>query len=65
MGKVSLKRGITLLVGEKGLKDLNHMTNVCLVGIHSLKSFPQGACQLNGHERLDDTLLNAIKHLSK
>ena len=33
MGKVSQKREIALLVGEKGLKDLDHMNDVCLVGI--------------------------------
>ena len=61
---MSLKRDITLLVGEKGLVDLDHMVDVCLVGIHSLKSLPEGACWLNARERLNDALLNAKKHPS-
>ena len=64
MGKVSLKREITLLAGGKGLEDLDHMTDVCLLGIHSFKSLQEGACRLNAHKRLNDTLLNIIKHPS-
>ena len=55
-----MKREIALLTGEKGLKDLNRTTNVCRVDIHSLKSLPKGAFQLNARERLNVTFLNAI-----
>ena len=61
---MSLKREITLLASEKGLEDLDHMTNVRLVGIHSLKSLLERACWLNMRERLSDTFLDAIKHPS-
>ena len=61
---MGLKREISLLAGEKGLKDLDHMIDVCLVGIHSLKSFLQGVCWLNVSRRLCDALYNAINHLS-
>ena len=53
-----------MLVSKKGLEDLGHTTDFCLVGIHNLKSLPEGVCRLNAHERLIDTLLNVIKHLS-
>ena len=58
------EREITLLAGETGLKDLDHTTDVCLVGIRGLMSAPEGACQLDACERLVDAFLNAIKHPS-
>ena len=61
---MSLKREIVLLAGEKGLKDLDHTTDVHIVGKHNLKSLPKEACHLNTRERLMDTLLDAIKHPS-
>ena len=61
---MSLKREIFMLASEKGLEDLDHMTDVCLVDIPSLESFPDKACWLNTCERLRYALLNAIKHPS-
>ena len=61
---MSLKREIDLLAGEKELKDLNHRSNVCLVGIHSLKILLEGVCRLNARKRLSDAMINAIKHPS-
>ena len=61
---MGLKREIALLVSEKGLKDLDHTIDVCLVGIHGLKSLREEACRLDAHERLSDVFLNAIKHPS-
>ena len=54
---MSQKREIALLTCQKGLEDLKHTTDVRLAGMHSLKSLPEGACQL-------DSLLDAIKHPS-
>ena len=45
-----------MLASEKGLEDLDHITDVCLVGMHSLKSFPDGACWFNARES-DETRL--------
>ena len=64
VGKVSMKQEITLIAGEKGLKDLDHMTNVRLIGIHSFKSLSEGACQLNTRKRLSDILLDGVRHKS-
>ena len=47
MNKVGLKREIDMLAGDQGLEDLNHMTYVFLVRIHSLKSMLEGVCRLN------------------
>ena len=59
-----MKREISLLVGDKGLEDLDHTSDVSLVGIHGLKSFLEGVCRLDARKRLSDALLDAIKHLS-
>ena len=40
------------------------MIDICLVGIDGLKSLPEGACQIDVRERLNNTLLNVIKHPS-
>ena len=61
---MGLKRGIALLVGEKGLKDLYLMIDVFLVGIYCLKGLPKKALWLVVYERLNDTLLNVMKHPS-
>ena len=61
---MGVKREIALLAGEKGLEDLDHTSNVSLVGIHGLKSFLEGACHLDAHKRLSDAFLDAIKHPS-
>ena len=62
MAKVGMKREISSLVGEKGLKNLFHMTNFCLVGIHCFKGLPKGSFRLNACKRLNDVLLNVVKH---
>ena len=59
-----LKRDITLLPSEKGLEDLYHTTDVCLVGIHHLKGLPKGGRHLDTSERLSNALLNIVKHPS-
>ena len=56
------RREVRLLLGEKGLKDFDHMIDVYLVGKHGLKIFPEEACRLDAHERLDDALLSALRH---
>ena len=61
---MSLKREIALLASEKGLEDLYHMTDVCLVSIHGLKGSSEGAQQLNRCERLGNALFNVVKHPS-
>ena len=43
MGKMGTKREITMLVDEKGLKDLDHTTNICTLSIHGLKGMLEGA----------------------
>ena len=37
MAEMGLKREIALLIGVKGVKDLSHTTNNCLIDIHGLK----------------------------
>ena len=37
--KVGMKREIVLLASNKGLEDLYHTTDVCLVSIHHLKVY--------------------------
>ena len=62
--KVNLKREIALFTCEKGLEDLYCMTNVYLVGVYRLKGFPEGAHQLDAHERLGDASIDVVKHQS-
>ena len=61
---MGLKREIILLAVEKGIQDLYHMTDICLVGIHCLKGFPKRARRLDECERLGNAFLDAVKHLS-
>ena len=57
-----MKREIASLASEKGLEDLYHMTNVRLVGIHGFKGLPKGARCLDAREKLDNALLDIVKH---
>ena len=41
MGKVSLKKEITMLESEKGLKDLDHTNSICLIVIDGLKGLSE------------------------
>ena len=59
-----MKREITLLESEKSLEDLYHTADVCLIGIHCFKGVPKRAHRLDVRERLDNALLDAVKHTS-
>ena len=61
---MGLKREIVLLISEKGLEDLYHITNVHLVGIHCLKGLAKGARRIDACKRLVSALLNDAKHPS-
>ena len=62
--KVGLKREISYLASEKGLEDLFHVIDVCLVGIHYLKGLLDGACWLDACKRFNNALLDIVKHPS-
>ena len=62
--ELDLKREIVLVIGEKGLRDLYHLTDFYLVDIYCLKGFLEGAHQLDGRVRLKNALLDVVKHLS-
>ena len=61
---MGLKREIALLESEKSLEDLYHTAYVCLIGIHCFKGFLKRARRLDARERLDNVLLDAMKHPS-
>ena len=60
---MGLKREITFLESEKSLKDLYHMADVLLIGIHCFKGLPKRALRLDACERLNNVLLD-MKHPS-
>ena len=62
--KVGLKREITLLESEKSLEDLYDMADVGLIGIHCFKGLPKRTRQIDVRERLDNALLDVVKHPS-
>ena len=62
--EMGLKREISVLEGEKRLKDLYHTTDVCVIPIDCLKGLPKKVCMLDVHERLGNALLDDIKHPS-
>ena len=64
MIEVGLKREITLLAGEKKLKDLYHTVDVHLIGIHWLEGLSKRVFRLDTCERLKNALLDVVKHPS-
>ena len=61
---MGLNREITLLTNEKRLEGLYCMIDVYQVGIYHLKGRLKGVCQLDAHKRLNDALLDVVKHPS-
>ena len=61
---MGLKREIALLESEKSIEDLYQTADVLLIGIHCFKGFPERARRLVARERLDNVLLDAMKHPS-
>ena len=59
---MGLKREIVLLASENILKDLYYMVDICLIIIHCLEGLSKRARKLDVHERLDNTLLDVVKH---
>ena len=59
---MGLKREIALLESEKSLEDLYYTTNVHLIGIHCFKGLTKRARRLDARDRLDNAMLDVVKH---
>ena len=61
---MGLKREISLLRWEKGLKDLYYIIDMCVFGMYLMKGLPEGARWHYACKRLNDALVNVVKHSS-